>query len=81
MVEMIALWLLHVTMESTLSSINSMNLGGLFTAEITAKLDKYESYISLTIMVNITHLYDALMTTLQNPLGLNTMKKHLQLQL
>ena len=81
MVEMIALWLLHVTMELILSYINSMNLAGLFTVEITAKMDKLESYIFLTIMVNITRLYDALMTTLRNPLGLNIMRKHLQLQL
>lgn len=81
MVEMIALWLFHVTMELILSYINSMNLAGLFTVEITAKMDKLESYIFLTIMVNITHLYDALMTTLRNLLGLNIMKKHLQLQL
>lgn len=81
MVEMIALWLLHVTMESISLYINLMNLDGSFTEGITTKMDKFESYISLTIMVNITHLYDALMTTLQNLLGLNIMKKHLQLQL
>ena len=68
-------------MESILSYINLTNLDGLFTVEITAKMDKLESYISLTIMVNITHLYDTSMTMLQNPLGLNIMKKHLQLQL
>ena len=68
-------------MESILSYINLMNLDGLFMVEITAKMDKCESYISLTIMVNITHPYDESMTMLQNLLGLNIMKKHLQLQL
>ena len=58
-----------------------MNLAGLFTVEISAKMDKLESYMFLSIMVNITHLYDAFMTTLQNLRGLNIMKKHLQLQL
>ena len=54
---------------------------GLFMVEITAKMDTLESYIYLTTMVNITRLYDALMTTLQNQPGLSIMKKHLLLQL